>query len=213
MLMFAYGSNLNARGMANRCPAAKRLGWMMLRDWRLIFRGAADCVRESGAVCYGGLWRITPACEQVLDRYEGVASGVYRKEQVPSENAPALIYCMNSTGIVPPSEEYLKVIEEGYLDFHMPAEAFQLLRDAVQASWDNKAPSHMERRRYQHEGRGRGLRCRWHGSRALPAAASRSDPAWSCSKRSTNQPGKDDRPDAEVLPCYRSAQLALLRPT
>ena len=155
MLMFAYGSNLHVAQMANRCPAAEPLGRMILRGWRLVFRGAADCVRESGAACYGGLWRITPACERVLDRFEGVASGVYRKEQVPSENDPALIYCMNSTGIFPPSEDYLKVIEEGYLDFHMPAEAFRLLREAVQASWDNKAPSHMERLRYQHEGRPR----------------------------------------------------------
>jgi hypothetical protein len=155
MLMFAYGSNLHLAQMANRCPAAEPLGRMILRGWRLVFRGAADCVRESGAVCYGGLWRITPACERVLDRYEGVASGVYRKEQVPTEDDPALIYCMNSTGIFPPSEDYLKVIEEGYVDFHMPAEAFQLLREAVQASWDNKAPSHMEQRRYQHEGRPR----------------------------------------------------------
>jgi hypothetical protein len=37
----------------------------------------------------------------------------------------------------------------------MPAEAFQLLREAVQASWDDNAPSHMERSRYQHDGRPR----------------------------------------------------------
>jgi hypothetical protein len=140
MLMFAYGSNLHVAQMASRCPAAKPLGRMMLRGWRLVFRGAVDCVRESAAVCYGGLWPITPACEQVLDRYEGVASGVYRKEQFPSENDPALIYCMNSTGIFPPPEDYLKVIEEGYLDFHMPAEAFQLLRKAVQARGMTRPP-------------------------------------------------------------------------
>ena len=65
----------------------------------------------------------------------------------------ALIYIMNSTGIFPPSADYLSVIQEGYRDFCMPQKAYRLLHEAVRASWDDKAPSDLERRRYEHEGR------------------------------------------------------------
>src|SRR5215471_3552853 len=108
MLCFAYGSNLHVGQMAQRCPAAKPLGRIILPDWKLVFRGVADCVPEPGAVCYGGVWRITQDCERALDRYEGVRSGAYRKQYVPvtgDVEGEALIYVMNSTGIFPPSAD------------------------------------------------------------------------------------------------------------
>ena len=153
MLYFAYGSNLNVGQMAKRCPAAKPLGQMLLPDWKLVFRGVADCVREPGAKCYGGLWRITDECQRALDVYEGVQSGLYRKEYWRGLKELVLIYCMNSTGIFPPSEDYLRAIEQGYHDFNLPKVARRLLCEAVQASWDDKSPTHIERRRYDRKGR------------------------------------------------------------
>ena len=47
-LYIAYGSNLNIKQMANRCPTAKVVGASMLKDWRLLFRGA-----HAGAVATG----------------------------------------------------------------------------------------------------------------------------------------------------------------
>ena len=44
-LYIAYGSNLNIKQMANRCPTAKIVGTSMLKDWRLLFRG-----QHAGAV-------------------------------------------------------------------------------------------------------------------------------------------------------------------
>src|SRR3954454_18755375 len=109
---FAYGSNLHLAQMAKRCPAAVSLGRMKLPDHRLVFRGVADCIPVPGAVTYGGLWRITAACERALDNYEGVSMGLYRKEYVPialpgGRIDDMLIYAMNSTGIFPPSAYYL----------------------------------------------------------------------------------------------------------
>ena len=157
-LMFAYGSNLHLEQMARRCPAAVPLGRLRLKDWRLVFRGVADCIQEPGAICYGGVWRITPACEKALDVYEGVASGLYEKVYIPVKRTPhgeteMLIYCMLSTGIAPPSKYYLGVIRDGYRDHRMPKAAHRLLDDAVRESYDDKAPTHIERRRYRRKGR------------------------------------------------------------
>lgn len=163
-LMFAYGSNLNCEQMAARCPKAKPLARLRLENWRLVFRGVADCMMERGAVCYGGVWRITDECEYELDIYEGVSGGMYRKEYIPIKRTPLgetdmLIYCMNSTGIFPPSAYYLKVIREGYRDFRMPKAAFATLNLALREAWDDKAPSHVERRRHTRTGRPRLAEC------------------------------------------------------
>jgi hypothetical protein len=157
-VMFAYGSNLNLAQMARRCPAAVPLGRWRLADWRLVFRGVADCIPEPGAVCYGGVWRITPRCEHALDAYEGIGSGMYAKTYIPIKRTPQgetelLIYTMNSTGIMPPSESYYDVIKRGYRDFRMPRAAHKLLREALEESWDDKAPTFRERQRYRRNGR------------------------------------------------------------
>lgn len=162
MLMFAYGSNLNLEQMARRCPKAIPLGRQRVPDRRLVFRGVADCIADPGAVCYGGVWRITPDCEAALDIYEGVRAegGMYRKEYIPIKPMPdgedaLLVYVMNSTGIFPPSAYYLSAIREGYRDFKLPNKAHVLLKHAVRDAWDDKAPTHIERRRHMRNGRPR----------------------------------------------------------
>jgi gamma-glutamylcyclotransferase (GGCT)/AIG2-like uncharacterized protein YtfP len=154
MLYFAYGSNLHLAAMARRCPGAVALGSIKLGDSRLVFRGVADCIYEPGGECPGGVWKITPECEAALDRYEGVSAGFYRKEYVPVEGYAdedrMLVYVMNSTGIMPPSEGYYATIREGYRDFGLPA---RYLREALQTSWDDKHPSYRERQRHRRKGR------------------------------------------------------------
>lgn len=154
MLYFAYGSNLNVEQMLQRCPRAVKLGKLTLRDAKLVFRGVADCVYEPGGRCPGGIWKISPACERALDVYEGISTGLYRKEFMDIEGiegeSQIMLYSMNSTGIMPPSQRYLDVIRQGYIDFKLPLD---YLRAAVRESWDDKAPSHIERRRRIRDGR------------------------------------------------------------
>jgi gamma-glutamylcyclotransferase (GGCT)/AIG2-like uncharacterized protein YtfP len=159
-VMFCYGSNLNIPQMRIRCPRATALGRLRLENWRLVFRGVADCVYEPQEVCYGGVWRITPECEYALDIYEGISGGMYRKEYIPIKRTPQgetemLIYCMNSDGIFPPSEGYLKTIRNGYKHFSMPKMAYTLLDKALCEAWDDKAPSHKERQRHTRNGKPR----------------------------------------------------------
>lgn len=147
-LYFAYGSNLNIDQMARRCPDADPICQLMLKDWKLVFRGVADVVPFAGATVGGGLWRISAADEAKLDLYEGVRGGLYRKVYLPIRFegllTTMLMYVMNSDGIYPPSQGYLDGIREGYKHFQLDE---RLLDVAVTESWDDKRPSRMERER------------------------------------------------------------------
>ena len=74
MLYFAYGSNLNRRQFAARCPGSRPVAPAVLRGYRLAFRGGghADIVRHRGGVVRGALYSVTARDAEGLDRYEGV---------------------------------------------------------------------------------------------------------------------------------------------
>jgi hypothetical protein len=154
VLYFAYGSNLNVLHMAQRCPAAIPVGRFYLPHARLVFRGVADCIADANSQCPGGIWKITPECEQALDHYEGIAGGLYRKVFLPiapiDDETELMLYTMHSEGIYPPSQVYLDSIKQGYRDFNLPLAS---LRAAVKASWVEKAPSDRELRRHRRNGR------------------------------------------------------------
>ncbi len=152
-LYWAYGSNLNVKAMKVRCPGAKKIRALSLDDGALIFRGVADAIFREGSTVHGGLWSITADNERSLDAYEGVSGNLYRKEYlkllVDGEERDCLYYQMNSQGIMPPSENYLNVILDGYKDFGLPLEALEAAWDE---SWGNKKPTRQLRRRHKTRG-------------------------------------------------------------
>lgn len=157
-LYFAYGSNLNVEHMARRCPRAKKVGKFTLPKAKLVFRGVADVVYHPREKCVGGLWEITRECEKALDRYEGVRAGLYRKvylavkrRGVPEEES-VLVYVMNSDGIMPPFDDYLAVIEDGYRDFGLD---LAYLGRAVEHSYKAKDRTPDLERRWERRGRPR----------------------------------------------------------
>jgi gamma-glutamylcyclotransferase len=98
---FAYGSNmdmarlydarLKPRGVA---ITSRQLG--RLDGWRLVFNkpwhkfsggAAANIMRDPDAVTYGTLNQMAPAGLEVLDHYEGVASGHYERRTLSVLNA------------------------------------------------------------------------------------------------------------------------------
>ena len=99
-LYFAYGSNIDLKQMARRCPAAQVVGPVTLENYELAFRGSgfATIVPKNGSVVHGLLWSITPLCEQALDRYEGYPRH-YTKEPVTvrranGREASVMVYVM-----------------------------------------------------------------------------------------------------------------------
>lgn len=121
-LYLAYGSNLNLSQMAERCPTAKAVGAVALKDYRLLFRGGPGAVAtiepSNGSNVPALLWEIEPSDEAALDRYEGFPF-LYRKETVRvrlgSKAADAMVYIMNGgRPLSVPGSRYYNTILEGY---------------------------------------------------------------------------------------------------
>ena len=160
---WAYGSNLNIKHMRKRCPDARVHRPLIIKNAQLVFRGVADATTLEGAICPGGLWKITQRCLRSLDRYEGCDSdnpeskkGLYRRRfinvRIKGKQHKALFYQMNRPGIAPPGEFYLNTIIQGYKDFSLD---FNELDAAVARSYDEKEWTDSLRER--HEARGQKL--------------------------------------------------------
>lgn len=83
-LYFAYGSNMSARQMQDRCPGATVICSSILLHWRFIItrRRTASILREKNARVHGVLWRCTPEHQYTLDCFEGIRIGNYRRRIV-----------------------------------------------------------------------------------------------------------------------------------
>ena len=124
---FAYGSNMNLEQMARRCPAARPIGSARLAGWtfRINDRGVATVVASPDDEVIGGLWEISERCLRSLDRYEGVRSGLYRRELLPvslhdDEERIAIVYVAASQRSGLPRAGYLEGILAGAADFALP---------------------------------------------------------------------------------------------
>jgi hypothetical protein len=147
-LYWAYGSNLNKAHMAQRCPGATPVAKLTLPRARLVFRSVADVVYDAESNCPGGLWRISREDEAALDRYEGVAGGLYEKRyilvRIGGREERCLLYTMRSREVAPPGQGYLATIVQGYKDFGLD---LAYLDRTVEAAWDEKAIGPDVRRR------------------------------------------------------------------
>lgn len=103
-LCFAYGSNLDAVAMAARCPSSRPLGVGRLVRHRLAVmrEGFLTVTPDPRRTVWGLIWDVALADMQALDRYEGVASGLYTKRHLPilaaSGSRRALVYCGANAG-------------------------------------------------------------------------------------------------------------------
>lgn len=130
-IYYAYGSNLNLRQMARRCPTAKLLGTGVIPDYELLFRGREEgesylTVRPCpGAQVPVAAFSVHPSDVHELDLYEDVPGGLYRIEPIATEISrgdsrcgvlEGFWYVMNDDRRLPPSQEYWNAVVEGYHD-------------------------------------------------------------------------------------------------
>jgi gamma-glutamylcyclotransferase (GGCT)/AIG2-like uncharacterized protein YtfP len=116
----AYGSNLWHDQMRRRCPDARVAGAVVLEGWRLVVRKYALIERDAAAACAVGLWRVTRACLESLDRYEGPRT--YARVQVPlPDGGMAWTYTEIRIRPGPPAAEYVQRLRQGYRDFAFDA--------------------------------------------------------------------------------------------
>ena len=125
IIYFAYGANLNLRGMQTRCPGRKPLGTGVLPDHRLVFRGAADIEPIAGEQVHGALYEITPEHLNSLDRFESYPR-LYNRKQVEitnenGETVTATVYQMTRrNSYSPPNAGYLGIILSGCRQWGIP---------------------------------------------------------------------------------------------
>lgn len=69
--------------MAHRCPGATPLGKARLAGWRYLIyeRGYANIVPDAAGELWGGVWLVTEEHLRALDVHEGVAKGLYHREE------------------------------------------------------------------------------------------------------------------------------------
>jgi gamma-glutamylcyclotransferase (GGCT)/AIG2-like uncharacterized protein YtfP len=85
VLYAAYGSNLDPRQMADRCPHSPLRGTGWLPGWRLTFGGEGwdgalpTVVEEPSSQVFVALYDVTDSDEATLDVWESADSGLYRK--------------------------------------------------------------------------------------------------------------------------------------
>ena len=125
---FAYGSNMNSARLADQrlkeraVQMGPRLGGR-LDGWRLVFNkiarspegaAAGNIVEAPGEVVHGTLNRMPDAGLAVLDIWEGVAGGHYKRRTVPvvradtGETVEAVTYIALKVGEgLRPTREYL----------------------------------------------------------------------------------------------------------
>lgn len=138
----AYGSNLNLKQMAGRCPTARVVGASEIKNYRLLFRGGHDSAVATIEPAIGEevpvlIWELTPADVAALDHYEGWPF-LYRKEEIKvnlnGKEVEAMIYIMNEgRPLGSPSCYYYSVILEG---FKTAGFNIDILRKAVSDSVD-----------------------------------------------------------------------------
>ena len=132
-LYIAYGSNLDRRQMARRCPTAEVVCSGMLYGHELLFRGsqfgAVATVEPKPGACVPVLvWKIKPSDERALDLYEGYPH-LYEKESVAvrdhaGRQLTVMAYVMTDgdrwRSPALPSEYYYQGIREGYRQNGLP---------------------------------------------------------------------------------------------
>jgi gamma-glutamylcyclotransferase (GGCT)/AIG2-like uncharacterized protein YtfP len=125
-LYFAYGSNMNRRLMRRLCPSAVALGLALLKGWRFCITnsGYASIVPAPGAEVHGVLWRLTPRDRAVLDAYEDIDSGFYRRRILPvrhgAQSVPALVYVGTDRGDGRARPNYRQIIMEAAREWQLP---------------------------------------------------------------------------------------------
>lgn len=132
MLYFAYGANLNLRGLKRRCPKAEPVTLATLKGYRLEFRTYATIVADPKAEVPGALYRLTPPCFRSLDEYEGPE---YKKITVTvdanGEPREATAYIMHAGERAPPSVMYFTDIARGYADWKLDVNVLRRARYAL----------------------------------------------------------------------------------
>lgn len=131
MYYFAYGSDLNRKEMAQRCPDSKPIAVARLHHYRLIFAGwsrkwrgpvaSIKPVREERVI--GGVYEVSERDLKLLDRHEGYPTICDRLNVIVNTNddepIEAVTYVLKDKQEAKPSDQYVAVVRQGYKDWRI----------------------------------------------------------------------------------------------
>jgi Gamma-glutamyl cyclotransferase, AIG2-like len=132
-LYFAYGANMSVSGMARRCPRSKPLGPARLARHRLAVmrEGWLTVARDPRSSVHGVVWELALGDVPALDRYEGLARGLYAKltQPVLAVQGPrrAIVYVGANAGPGAARTDYIADIIAAARSWPLPAEAIEVL--------------------------------------------------------------------------------------
>ena len=139
-LYAAYGSNLDPHRMSLRAPASPMHGTGWLRGWRLTFAGEelggdgamATVVEDERESVFVMLYDVPPIDEQVLDVWEDIDLGLWRKirVRVHTMNGEPLawLYVLDAYEGGLPSAEHVAIIADSAELAGAPADYVAWLR-------------------------------------------------------------------------------------
>ena len=127
MQYFAYGSNMHAAQMAQRCPEATPGQVGQLAGWRFLInqRGVATVVPDPTSAVFGVLWTLGPGDLATLDRFEGVHAGRYGRRVVhvttgDRDARPVQLYVDHRDQPGLPRPGYMEKVLAGATSFELP---------------------------------------------------------------------------------------------
>jgi len=142
-IYFAYGSNLCARQMAQRCPDATdpQRATLADHDWLINERGVATVEPWTGSEVHGVVWQLSDRDLATLDSAEGVPAR-YRRDRltVRTENGPSVawVYIDHRVEPGPPRTGYLERILDGARHHGLPHRWIEFLERWDSARWPQR---------------------------------------------------------------------------
>lgn len=138
----AYGSNMNEKQMARRCPDARLVGMGMVHGYELLFKGSgsgfyATIEKKKDSVVPAYIWKISAADEMRLDRYEGFPFFYYKKriayKDEKGKTHTGMVYIMHEEReLGAPTREYFKILTDAYDEQGWDR---KILRDALDVTF------------------------------------------------------------------------------
>jgi hypothetical protein len=139
-LYAAYGSNMDAAQMFERCPHSPQRGSGWLEGWRLTFGGEdigwegalATVVEDTYERVFVVLYDVPEIDEKVLDRWDGVTIDYYRKLKVRVQTLDgdvlAWLYTLNAYEGGLPSARHVGILADAAEKAGAPADYVAALR-------------------------------------------------------------------------------------
>ncbi len=141
--LFSYGSN-NPDRLRERLGHDFDLQGAALSGHHRVFRGmsrtwgggVASVAPKKGSTVYGYIAQVSSADMDLMDRYEGVAGGVYRRKGISvvtrgGVRTAAVVYVATSTAFGEPTDAYLDAVAKTIGAFWKNADGSKVTRDDI----------------------------------------------------------------------------------